>query len=123
MNRWAQFVGWFLIALTLVIVTPEFDLPETIMRLSGGTHKIPLTAFTASLHSPLLPRSSHRLAVGIAVSASGTLLAIPITSIAAVSTRHRCQPALPTEDSKRITNEGLVLVVRHHCSHTEKQQQ
>lgn len=49
MNRWAQFVGWLLIALRLVIVTPEFDLPPTIMRLSGGTYKIP---FAASVHSP-----------------------------------------------------------------------
>ena len=31
MNRWVQFVGWFLIALTLVIVImPQFDLPPTI---------------------------------------------------------------------------------------------
>jgi len=77
-NRWLQFVRWFLIALTLVIVmVPQLDLPATIMRAIGGAHKIPCAAFTAIVYSSiaLSPRNSHGLQTRIAFPHPGTLLA------------------------------------------------
>ena len=78
MNRWVQFVGWFLIALTLVIVImPQFGLPPTIMRAVGSALKIPLAAFTATVYSSiaLSPRNSQTLPIRIAFPVPRSLLA------------------------------------------------
>jgi hypothetical protein len=77
-NRWVQVVGLFLIILTLVIVImPEFDLPPTLTRSPGGTHKTPLIASTAIVHSTVAPppQYSRGLPLRIAFPDSGILLA------------------------------------------------
>jgi hypothetical protein len=77
-NRWVQVVGLFLIILTLVIVImPEFDLPPTLTRSFGGTHKTPLVSSTAIVHSTVAPppQYSRGLPLRIAFPDSGILLA------------------------------------------------